>query len=853
MPSAAIRSSAKSLEQGDEGQRRPRGPRAAAASWSVWPSRSAALKAAELAAKLQAAESIARQARPSQHDAEKAENANERRRARGTGQSPGVESGQGQQGDESPSEGGEGRDGEGDSRFRALGQPAARQAEEVRTVEDILKQARVGREPGRSGPRPRLGGGGRGEFAQRDRRRRWTGPPRPCRPASASGPIAKSRDSAKRLDALANQIEAARHGFTEPKLEALIAAEKTGGRTAKGSSRCPSPTRRRGTKSKRRWATCAARSARCAGTDRNLGKEANALADAIEGGYFGPGRLAAIVRGRDTTNRRSSMRRPCSAWHRALQVRIQAMILKDAILDRDQPVPEQYRKHVEEYYPHAVGGLEITPCRRFNGCLRISIAVYLGLLAGCAAGALACAAVGHVAAGAEPGAAGSAGDRVEPADPDAVEPRRIAAKSARRRGPREIVFLVDCSKSMGLNRPGNRLEQVKEALRQCNVATRSSVRPSVFRFGRQTLGGVGHRGTPRRRRRHAAAGCLAAAAGAVRRRSAGGRGDLLRRAHDGNRRLPGGGGELSQERKMPLHVFPVQRPGHDGRRGDSGIGGSAVRSAGQPRARPRADRRLRICRVGGRKSASGRRPIRGPGRSPSLPSRFAGAPETLRSDDRARPVGRRTWSSKCRRWPARPSTENNQVPFRIASQIKKLRVIYMEATLGDEYHWLRDALVEDPTIECLPMEVQAQFINNQRLQRVGDPGRGYPRDAGRVVSLRRGDLQRHQPERIHPGATRLDRRSRGPPRRRVRHGRRQHQFRRGRMGSNGLGPVDSRQDERRSAQFVRPRVHQRRIPGARSADGRAASDLAARGRSAAEHRDSQWHAAILRHESRSIA
>ena len=35
---------------------------------------------------------------------------------------------------------------------------------------------------------------------------------------------------------------------------------------------------------------------------------------------------------------------------RALQVRIQELILKDAILDQDQPVPEQYRKLVEEYY-----------------------------------------------------------------------------------------------------------------------------------------------------------------------------------------------------------------------------------------------------------------------------------------------------------------------------------------------------------------------------------------------------------------------------------------------------------------------------------------------------------------------
>jgi uncharacterized membrane protein len=71
-------------------------------------------------------------------------------------------------------------------------------------------------------------------------------------------------------------------------------------------------------------------------------------------------------------------------------------------------------------------------------------------------------------------------------------------------------------------------------------------------------------------------------------------------------------------------------------------------------------------------------------------------------------------------------TENNQVPFRIASLIKKLRVIYMEATLGEEYHWLRDALVEDPNMECLAMEVQAQYVSNQRLHRVSDYSRGYP-------------------------------------------------------------------------------------------------------------------------------
>ena len=164
--------------------------------------------------------------------------------------------------------------------------------------------------------------------------------------------------------------------------------------------------------------------------------------------------------------------------------------------------------------------------------------------------------------------------------------------------PGEIVFLVDCSKSMGLNRPGNRLGAGEGGAAAVQRRRGSSVRPSVFRFGRQLSAARKRRGTPRRRRRHAAAGCLAAAAGAVRRRSAGGRGDLLRRAHDGNLRLSGGGRKLSQERDA-LARLSGERPGHDGRRGDSGTGGSAVRPGRQPRARPRADRRLRVSRAAG--------------------------------------------------------------------------------------------------------------------------------------------------------------------------------------------------------------------------------------------------------------
>ena len=71
-------------------------------------------------------------------------------------------------------------------------------------------------------------------------------------------------------------------------------------------------------------------------------------------------------------------------------------------------------------------------------------------------------------------------------------------------------------------------------------------------------------------------------------------------------------------------------------------------------------------------------------------------------------------------------TENNCVPFEIGTRKKKLRVIYMEGTTGGEYRFVRDALVEDPNIECMAMEVQYQYTRDQRLFRVDDPSRGYP-------------------------------------------------------------------------------------------------------------------------------
>src|SRR5581483_6831127 len=54
------------------------------------------------------------------------------------------------------------------------------------------------------------------------------------------------------------------------------------------------------------------------------------------------------------------------------------------------------------------------------------------------------------------------------------------------------------------------------------------------------------------------------------------------------------------------------------------------------------------------------------------------------------------------------------------------RVLYMEGTGNSEFRWLRDALLEDPNIECVAMEVDNQMIATPHLRRVDDPARGYP-------------------------------------------------------------------------------------------------------------------------------
>jgi hypothetical protein len=152
-------------------------------------------------------------------------------------------------------------------------------------------------------------------------------------------------ETAQRLDALAQQLDAARRGFVQPHLEQLLAAEKQAAELQQDlEKRSGRPTRseieRRTDKLEKTLDALGQR-------DETLGAAATRFSDTVHrrgrspreptlaSGYYEPDELA-----------RSAVQRAI----RDLQVRIQEIILKDAFLDQDEPVPPQFQKQVETYY-----------------------------------------------------------------------------------------------------------------------------------------------------------------------------------------------------------------------------------------------------------------------------------------------------------------------------------------------------------------------------------------------------------------------------------------------------------------------------------------------------------------------
>jgi uncharacterized membrane protein len=292
--------------------------------------------------------------------------------------------------------------------------------------------------------------------------------------------------------------------------------------------------------------------------------------------------------------------------------------------------------------------------------------------------------------------------------------------------PAEMVYLVDCSQSMGLDRPISRLDQVKETIRQSNPAnpSQSSVRLSMFRFGRQ-LAAVS---SLEELRAEDDATQLLNALERLPTRFGGNRPAGVVVFSDGRTTETDGFKEAAEgyrKWKVPLHVVPMTDRGM--------IGDVAIQELVVPRSAPPGTKvpvHVQISSYGfnGRRAEIRVRPANNQWARPlaAMPVTLAGGPQTHDLLIEPDPT---TGEMVIEVTPlaGEAITENNQVPFRIASVLKKLRVIYMEATPSEEYHWLRDALAEDPNIECLAMEVQTQYVSNQRLHRVGDYSQGYPK------------------------------------------------------------------------------------------------------------------------------
>jgi uncharacterized membrane protein len=287
----------------------------------------------------------------------------------------------------------------------------------------------------------------------------------------------------------------------------------------------------------------------------------------------------------------------------------------------------------------------------------------------------------------------------------------------------EVVCLVDCSRSMALDRPVTRLDQVKQAI----AAAQRRLPPEgprlrFLRFGED----------------------ISAADGL----------NALQPVEDATRlmdaldRLPshfsdgppagvvifsdGRSNETADVEEVaagyrrlgaPLHVFPV---------GEGSTGDVAIQDVIAPRDAPPGARlpvRVVVRSQGyrGRRAEVRIRSLTDPTRRPlaSLPITLTDGAQTCELLlDQGTSAGQLV--AEVPPLEGESILDNNRVAFQVGARKAKVRVIYMEGTLNNEYHWVRDALVEDPNIECLAMEVNNQYAARPILYRITDPSRGYP-------------------------------------------------------------------------------------------------------------------------------
>lgn len=291
--------------------------------------------------------------------------------------------------------------------------------------------------------------------------------------------------------------------------------------------------------------------------------------------------------------------------------------------------------------------------------------------------------------------------------------------------PAQVELLVDASRSMGLDEPISRQRSIQNAVAEIDRQLAASERPDIhyFKFGQNlsSLADFGQYRTtddasllgsaldqlPGRFSRELPAAVVVFSDGIIDDES------QLTSALDTFETL-----------KVPIHVYPV---GNAQTRGDVGIDEFVV-----PR---RIDAGAKAIIRGAIRSTgySGQRVelkvVPADRRNSQV---FASLPITLA--DGSNPFELVVESNpdlgelmaEVEPLAGEATTLNNRVKFELASDRRRLRVLYMEGTGGSEYHWVHDALIEDKSIECVSLIADQQYVQRPRLVRVDDHNRGFP-------------------------------------------------------------------------------------------------------------------------------
>jgi hypothetical protein len=159
-------------------------------------------------------------------------------------------------------------------------------------------------------------------------------------------------EAAKKLDDLAQRLDTARKVFLQPQLEKLMAAEKQAAETQKALHSVKNEQQKAEVEKKLTELSEAVD--KLGEGDAKLQEAAKGLKDAMTqlsttAGHGWPSPSLPKEKGEFYVPPKDYDNRVIDVI-RVLQAKIQEVILKDALLDKDEAVPPQYKKLVEEYY-----------------------------------------------------------------------------------------------------------------------------------------------------------------------------------------------------------------------------------------------------------------------------------------------------------------------------------------------------------------------------------------------------------------------------------------------------------------------------------------------------------------------